>query len=216
MGKKYSITIHNQADHAACFMVFQNDPIQWSPQALPLAWLTGSAAPRSRIKFEWGDELGFSWAETGELQPGIQFSASETLDPDGASNMVTLDYDGCYQFVNARQGPDASGLYLAGSDRIPARSKAAVGVTMSGRTVYAVQARPNQALAFALHPQYFVAYGHYEEGQVIDVGTVGNPLQLSFPAGIYAMTTTLNADGTWEQPVSLAQANQERLRLMAA
>lgn len=213
MGKKYSITVHNRASHSACLTVFQNDPTQWSPHAMPLAWFAKFSRPQSRIRFEWGDDLGFSWAETGELRPGMQFCASETYHPAGGNNQISLAYNGAYHFVNPEHGPDAAGLHLAGSGSIPARSQAAVGVTMSGSTVYATQARPDQNLTFSPQPQYFIAYGNYEEGEVIDVSTILNPLQLSYPAGIYALTTTLHADGTWDQPISLAQANQERMRL---
>lgn len=215
MGKKYSITVHNQASHSAYLAVFQNDPTQWSPHAMPLAWFAKFSRPMSRIRFEWGDDIGLSWAETGELRPGMQFCASETYDPAGDNNQISLVYNGSYHFVNPDHGPDPSGLHLAGSASIPPRSQAAVGVTMSGSTVYVTQARPNQSLTFSPHPQYFIAYGNYEEGEVIDVSTIHNPLQLSYPAGIYALTTTLHADGSWDQPISLAQANQERIRLSA-
>lgn len=217
MGKKYSITVHNQASHSAYLTVFQNDPTQWSAHAMPLAWFAKFSRPDSRVRFEWGDDIGLSWAETGELRPGMQFCASETYEPAGGNNRITLVYNGSYHFVNPGQAlDDPAGLHLAESGSIPLRSQAAVGVTMSGSTVYATQARPNQDLSFSPHPQYFIAYGNYEEGEVIDVSTIHNPLQLSYPVGIYALTTTLNADGTWDQPISLAQANQERLRMFSA
>jgi hypothetical protein len=218
MGMIYSVTVNNHASHSAYFMVFQNDPTQWAPNALSLAWFArfSNPSPTSRVKFQWSIDTGFSWAETGELQPGIQFIATETYDPIGLNNKITLDYNGAYRFVNPTQGPDQSRFYLAESPNIPIRSAAAVGVTMGGSTVYAAQARPNQNLAFSPRPKYFIAYGDYEEGGVIDVSTVNNPLELPFPAGVYALTTTLNADGTWDQPESLAHSNASRLRLLAA
>jgi hypothetical protein len=36
------------------------------------------------------------------------------------------------------------------------------------------------------------------EGDVIDVSTVNNPLRLEYPTGVYALTTTLNVDGSWD------------------
>ena len=86
---------------------------------------------------------------------------------------------------------------------------------MSGSTVYAVQARPNQNLAFSPRPRYFIAYGDYQEGDVIDVSTVNNPLELAFPPGVHALTTTLHADGSWTRPIPLARANEQRLRLLS-
>ncbi|MGE8202360.1 MAG: hypothetical protein ACN6RL_16030, partial [Variovorax sp.] len=196
---------------------FQNDPTQWAPNALSLAWFAefSNPGPSSRVKFQWSVDTGFSWAETGELQPGTQFTATETYDATGLNNKITLDYDRAYRFVNPIPGPDRSRFYLAESASVPGRSAAAVGVTMGGSTVYAAQARPNQNLAFSPRPRYFIAYGDYEEGDVIDVSTINNPLELPYPAGVYALTTTLNANGTWDPPKSLAHSNASRLRLLA-
>jgi hypothetical protein len=215
MGKRYSVTIHNNASEAACFMVFQNDPTQWAPDAVSLAWLAkfSQPGPHSRTQFQWSADMGCSWAETGQLVPGVHFIASETYDCIGGRNLITLDYNGTYMLKNPTQGFDPARFYVAESAQVPTRSQVAVGITMSASTVYAVPARPQQNLTFSPRPRYFLAYGQYEEGQVIDISTVRNPLELCFPPGVYALTTTLNADGSWDQPVSLAQANQERLLL---
>jgi rhizosphere induced protein len=218
MGKIYSVTVDNHASHSACFMVFQSDPTQWAPNALSLAWFARYSNPgqNSRTRFEWTADTGFSWAETGELQPGIQFAAAETYEPTGGSNRISLDWEnGVYRFAYPSWGADPARFYLAETANIPARSQACVGVTMSGSTVYAVQARPNQNLAFSPRPRYFIAYGDYQQGDVIDVSTVNNPLELSFPTGVHALTTTLHADGSWTRPISLARANEQRLRLLS-
>ncbi|MDP9604741.1 UNVERIFIED_ORG: hypothetical protein J2W38_004542 [Variovorax paradoxus] len=218
MGMIYSVAVNNHASHPGCFMVFQNDPTQLAPNALSLAWFVrfSNPGPNSRVKFQWSVDTGFSWAETGELQPGAQFTPTETYVPSGPNNKITLDCNRTYRFMNATQGPEQSRFYLAQSAGIPARSAAAVGVTMGGSTVYAVQARPNQNLVIAPHPKYFLAYGDYQEGDVIDASSINNPLELRYPPGVYALTTTLNADDTWDQPESLAHSNASRLRLLAA
>lgn len=218
MAKTYSVTVNNRASHSAYFMVFQNDPTSWAPNALSLAWFAkySNPSPTARIKFQWTVDTGFSWAETGELKPGIQFAASETYDPTGGLNKITLDYNKAYQFVDPSQGADPARFYLGESGNIPLKSLASVGVTMSGSTVFAVQARPNQNLTFSPHPKYFIAYGDYQEGDVIDVSSVNNPLELPYPTGVYALTTTLNVNGTWDSPQTLAHANEQRLRLLSA
>jgi len=217
MGKKYSITVNNHASNSAYFMVFQSDPTNWAPNALSLAWFSkySNPGPTTRVTFEWNLETGFSWAETGELQAGIVYTATETYDPTNGLNRIMLDYNGAYQFVEPSKGPDPARFYLGETGNIPINSKAAVGMTMSGSTVFAVQAMPNQSLTFSPHPKYYIAYGNYQEGDVIDVGTINNPLELPYPTGVYALTTTLNIDGSWDQPQTLAQANAERLRLLS-
>ncbi|MDP9928650.1 hypothetical protein J2X90_001603 [Variovorax paradoxus] len=217
MGNIYSVTVNNRANHSAYFMVFQDDPTSWAPNAMSLAWFSkySNPSPTARIKFEWTLDTGFSWAETGELQAGIQFTASELFDASNGQNKITLDYNKAYQFIEPSKGPDPARFYLRESPNIPINSQASVGVTMAGKTVYAVQARPNQNLTFSTTPKYYIAYGSYEEGDVIDVGSINNPQELSYPTGVYSLTTTLNVDNTWDPPVTLAEANTQRLRLLS-
>ncbi len=217
MAYNYSLTVNNKSQHSGYFMVYQNDPGNWDPQALSLAWFAkfSNPSPTSKVQFSWTVDWGFSWAETGELKPGIQFLASETYDPTGGKNQISLDYNGAYMFTDPTQGTDPARFYLKESSKIPVSSKASVGMTMSGSTVYATQARPNNNLTFSPHPRYFLAYGNYEPGEVIDVSTVNNPLELAYPTGVYSLTTTLNADDSWDNPLSLGEYNTRKLRLAA-
>lgn len=213
MAIQYSVTINNQASTPAYFMVFQDDPSSWDDNALSLAWFSkfSNPSPTSVTTFTWNVDWGFSWAETGELKPGIDFVASETYDPTGGNNQISLNYNGAYLFDNPTQGVDPDRFYLQETDQIPVNSQASVGMTMSGSTVYATQAQPNQNLTFSPRPSYYLAYGDYQEGEVIDVSTVNNPLELVYQTGIYSLTTTLNADNSWQTPITLAEANSAKL-----
>lgn len=218
MAKQYSLTVTNQASNSAYFMVYQNDPTLWDPNALSIAWFAkfSNPSPTSKVKFSWGVDWGFSWGDTGKLQAGVQYDASETYAPQGNNdNLITLDYNGAYFFGKPGSGVDPDRFYMQESKNIPVGSSASVGVTMSGNTVYAVQARPNQNLTFSPHPTYYLAYGSYEEGTVIDVSTINNPLQLIYPTGVYSLSTTLNADNTWKTPTTLANENASHLKLLA-
>ena len=218
MAMQYSLTVNNQASHSAYFMVYQNDPTLWDPNALSIAWFAkfSNPSPTSKVKFSWGVDWGFSWGDTGKLQAGVQYDASETYEPQGPSdNLITLDYNGAYFFGTPSAGADPNRFYMQESKNIPVGSSASVGMTMSGNTVYAVQARPNQNLTFSPHPTYYLAYGSYEEGKVIDVSTINNPLQLVYATGVYSLTTTLNADNTWKTPTTLAKTNARYLQLLA-
>ena len=218
MAYQYSVTVNNQASTSAYLMVYQDDPTAWDPNALSLAWFSkySNPSPTSKVKFTWTVDWGFSWAETGELKPGISFQASETFSPTPEQNKVTLDYNKAYFFDDYSQGVDKNRFYLEETGRIPVNSQASVGMTMSGSTVYATQAKPNQNLTFSPRPSYYLAYGNYEEGEVIDVSTINNPLKLEFPVGVYALTTTLNADNSWEAPITLAEANALKSRRVKA
>lgn len=216
MGKQYSITINNQASHSASFMLFQSDPGAWSPNALAVAWFAkkSNPSPTSRVKFIWTVDIGLSWADTGPLGPGAIYQASETFDPTGTLNQVTLDYNGAYFFSNPVKGADPARIYLQESPNIPVASGASVGVTMSGKPVYATQAMPNTNLTFSPKASYYLAYGNFEEGTVIDVSTINNALLLPYPTGIYSLETTLNADNSWTPPVPVSVANAKRVRVL--
>jgi len=209
----YSVTITNHASHSDYFMVYQNDPTSWSPNALALAWFAkySNPAPNATVKFSWVIDWGFSWGETGELKEGVNFEASDFVMSSPDKNQITLDYNGAYDFTEQQKGPDPSRLYLRQTGSIPIKSQASVGVTMSGSTVYATQARPNTNLTFSPKPSYYLAYGSYIPGQVIDVSSINNPLKLEYPTGIYSLSTTLNADNSWSTPTLLAQKNAQFL-----
>ena len=148
MGYQYSLTIYNKSSHADHFMVFQNDPGGFDKNAMALAWFAkfSNPGPSVTVKFTWTIDWGFSWGDTGPLGSGVQYEAPETALAAPGKNAITLDYNGAYSFTNQQAGPDPNRYYIAETKNIPVGSTASVGVTMSGSTVYATQARPNNNL----------------------------------------------------------------------
>lgn len=211
----YTLTINNRSAHSDYFMVFQNDPGSFDSNAMALAWFSkySNPGPNVTVKFTWTIDWGFSWADTGVLAPGVRYDANDVTPATSTTNQITLDYNGAFQFTNQQAGPDPTLFYIRENGDIPVNSSGSVGITMSGSTVYATQARPNNNLTFSPHPQYFLAYGNYQEGQVIDVSTVNNPLELDYETGIYSLTVTLNADDTWSPTLSLAEVNTRFLEM---
>jgi hypothetical protein len=209
MSYQYSLTIVNNSAHSDSFMLFQNDPGSFAPNAMAIAWFTkySNPGPNVTVKFTWQVDWGFSWADTGTLAPGVIFSASDTRSASPSTNMIPLSYNGAYRFGAQTAGPDPTRFYIAEDGSIPVSSSASVGITMSGSTVYAAQARPNTNITATPHPQYFVAYGSFEPGQVIDISTVNNPLRLDYQPGIYSLSTVLHANDTWAPPVTAAARN---------
>lgn len=213
MGYTYSVSITNHSSHSSYFMLYQNDPTSWDPNALALAWFAkfSNPGPQALVRFSWEVGWGFSWAETGDLKPGVQFEASDSRVASPGNNQITLTYNGAYDFVNQQAGADPNRLYIREDSSIPTSSLASVGVTMSGSTVYATQARPTTNLTLTPHPTYYLAYGNYAPGDVIDVSTINNPLPLVYQTGVYALRTTLNINDTWTPPTSLAAFNKRLL-----
>jgi hypothetical protein len=210
MSTPYSVTIENHAKHSATFMVFQNDPGSLSGDALALAWFSKFSNPGATEKFSWQISWGFCWADTGTLAAGVTFSSDQQQDTS-LGNEYTLSYNGAYELTTPTQGPDPSRLYIREDSSIPVDSTAAVGITMFGSPVYAVQAMPNTNLTFSPHPQYFLAYGDFVPGQVLDLSTVNNPVELKFETGVQNLHVILNADNSWGVPTSLRERNQNLL-----
>lgn len=73
-----------------------------------------------------------------------------------------------------------------------------VGIGMSGSPTFVVNAQPNMNLTFTPHPEYWIAFGNFNAGEVIDVQAISNAAKIDFPPGIVAMNVTLNQDNTWE------------------
>lgn len=200
--QKYSLTFVNNSSNAWSACVYQTDPGIDIPNVQSLAWLAEVAAPTTAVVFDWTLDYGFTWDETGPLVPGVVFSGSQTWPADlSTSNQVTLTrpqspQGAYYTFTNQTQGANAGSLYIT-EDGTVGLGEASVGIAMSGAGVFAVEAQPNLNLIFTPHPEYWITFGTFEQGEVLNLDEITNSQQINFPPGVYAMTATLNADNTW-------------------
>ncbi|WP_202919386.1 hypothetical protein [Saccharothrix deserti] len=197
--------------------VFQKDPSIGVPDVMSLAWFAKSSHPTTQQTFRWTIDYSFVWSETGTLKPGVFFDASQTWPADPgvvkpstptvAGNQIGFGRpEGAYTFTSApTPGAEAGTLYVKQGSDLPLR-QASVGIGMSGAGAFAVQAQPNLNLNFTPHPTYFLAAGTYQQGEVLNVGTITNVLPVEFPPNVYSMTATLNPDNSWTL-VSTAEIN---------
>lgn len=195
---QYTVIFQNNSTTPGIAGLFQQDPSptdSWS-----LAWLTKYAYPTTSVNFQWQPDYGFAWSQTGTLGTGVVVSASQYWPANlTTSNQVTLTYDAQHQaftFVNQTAGPQSGSLFVNQDGTIPG-NVAAVGIGMAGSPTFVVQAQANITVAFTPHPQYWIAFGNYTQGEVIDVSTMNNPAQIVFPPNIYSMTAILNPDLSW-------------------
>jgi hypothetical protein len=194
----YSINFFNNSSRQGNICVFQKDPGALTPDVFALAWLTEFSNPNTGVLFTWNLDYSFIWNETGALAPGITVNASEVL-PAGltGNNTVTLTKkDGAYEFADQRTGAQPGSLTI-NSDATVAVNQATVGVGMSGAGTFVVQAAPDTTYVFTPHPEYWVAFGDFRQGQALLISRMNNTAQVAFPPDIYAMDVTLNADNTW-------------------
>lgn len=198
-GFQYTVIFKNNSPTPGTASLYQQDP-GFGNMAMPLVWMAKYAYPTTRVSFQWQIEYGFVWSQTGPLTPGTVVSASQYWNADlTTSNQVTLTYDaqhGAFTFKDLTQGQQPGSLTVVQDGTIPP-NVASVGIGMAGSAIYLIQAMPNVQAVFTPHPEYWIAFGNYVEGEVIDVGSMTTPAQIQFPANVYSMTAILNPDLTW-------------------
>jgi hypothetical protein len=207
-GVKYSLTFVNNSSNTWDAAVYQKDPDLGVPNVQSLAWFAKTAAPTTKVVFTWTIDYSFVWSETGVLVPGVMFNATQDWPADlSTQNKVTFTKDPAYTFTNQTQGPLPGILYISQDNNIPSKM-ASVGIGMSGAGVFAVQAQPNIQVSFTPHPQYWITFGQFTQGEVLDIGqVVGQAANVKFPFNVYAMTAILGPDNKWQvKPTSAVNA----------
>lgn len=104
---KYKLTFANHSTNVGDVCVYQNDPDIGVHNVMSLAWFAKRTAPETIVTFSWEINYNFVWSETGQIKPGIVFTASQTKDADLENkNQVTLKHpDNYYTFSEPDTGP---------------------------------------------------------------------------------------------------------------
>lgn len=194
---KYSLTCMNNSQLSGSFAVFQKAPPTTIPgNVFSLAWFARPTAPGSQVTFSWGLDYSFVWSETGLLQPGINFAASQAVaaDPDRL-NLVQLTKDkyGATTFGHANGNGALGSLTIQQLSNV-APNKTSVGIGMSGSGTFAVQAAPNMTAVFTPHPNYWVVFGNYETGDVMDIQDVTEAVEVTYGGALTSRTANLSIE----------------------
>ena len=188
----YSVKFINNSQNQGSACLFQQSSAPSYGQVFPLAWFAQRLFPGSQTTFQWTLDYSFVWAQTGTLQPGISFRAAEEVaaNPSGA-NKVTFSQ----QFGPVQPGGQPGSLTIQTQASVQ-MNQYSVGIGMSGSATFATQAQPNMNNVFAANPEYWLPFGNYQEGQVLDPNNTGNAVRLDFGGGT-SLSVTLNQNGTY-------------------
>lgn len=196
-GQRYTVNFQNHSDNSGSVMLFQTDENMEQDGVMSLAWFTKRVHPGSSVKFTWGIDYSFVWAETGELVPGVRFDASQvvpaTLDNN---NKIPFSHEGGAYFFKERKNGTAGQLTIVEDGTIPLK-KAAVGIGMSGAGIFVRQAQPNLTLSFKPKPKYWIAFGNYETGEILNIQEVTKSAEIKFGTNQYSVQAVLNVNNTW-------------------
>lgn len=198
-GTEYTLIFRNESSNTGDACVYQYDPDMEVQDVMSLAWFAKGAAPTTILVFTWTIDYCFAWSEIGELVPGVIFEASQIWDADLATtNQVTLKMiDGeIYTFADQCPGSYSGNLYILGDKTLPVR-EASVGIGMAGAPTYVAPAQPNWEWIYTPKPLYWITFGTFDPGEVLDVESISHKARVHFPPNVYSMTAILNWDNTW-------------------
>ena len=191
------LTLINNSTNAGNLIVYQSMSENFMNS---LAWFSKYAYPNTKVQVSWDDTAyDFVWAGAGQVTPGIVFSAAQVVPANLTStNQIKFSYDGPNKtfFFHDQQAGQQQGTLMISQDTTIPMNAVSVGIGMSGQPTFAVQAQPNMNVVFTPRTQYWVAFGTFQQGEVLDVETL-NAVQVEFPPNVTSMTATLNADNTW-------------------
>jgi rhizosphere induced protein len=192
---QYSLTCVNNSSLPGSFAVFQKAPPTTMPgNVFSLAWFARPAHPGTSVTFQWGVDYSFVWSETGILRPGIKFKAAQAIpaDPDRQNQVqLTVDSVGASYFTAPTNAGSPGSLTIQQlSNVVPNRTS--VGVGMSGSGTFAIQAAPNMTAVFTPHPNYWVIFGDFQTGDVMDIEDVTNAQEVTYGGSLVSRTAVLD------------------------
>ncbi|MDR0410383.1 MAG: hypothetical protein LBH75_00195 [Treponema sp.] len=206
---KYSLSVKNDSPNPGSICVYTTSPdtLEIQNDLRSLAWFTKPVNCNGQVKFAWDLKFSFAWAESGQLVPGVHFDAGEIIDADPSDdekNKAFFDrQNNAYLFGDPKRAkaPIAGALAITMNKVIP-HGLASVGIGINGKAALAVNTTPNYLFTFIPKIKYWLAFGSFKEGVVLDVNSmVTNIREIEFPLNVYDLQVTLQEDNTWS-PVS--------------
>lgn len=210
---QYSLKVLNDSNEPWDIFMFQKNPASdiTNPHLRSLAWFRKYTAPNSVVTFTWNLDYSFSWSESGNLVPGVVYTAGQTFPADpfqpgwatanqagSWTNFVYHPEQDYFEFAKgggAAPSHSSGTLYIKVDPSVPNRL-ASVGIGMSGTPAFALPALTNILHDFTPEPVYYVAAStQMKQGQVL-VEEVSNAARLDYD-GVANLTATFSRDHTW-------------------
>ena len=204
MGTPYTLRIKNNAEISGKICVYTELENKIYENLLSLAWLVKGINPGVDTRFDWSNDFSFHWDEKGELHPGVRFESSQVVqaDPRYAETNRTLfeKTKTGFWFPQDKTGaaePPKGALGITCDSSIP-NNEALIGIGISGVASLAIPAYKNFQFNFEPHLRYYLAFGDFVQGDVIDVNKIASQvLEVEFKTGEYDKTAILTKDNTW-------------------
>ncbi len=196
MNEKYTLSVDVQSTITGNVCIFQEMPDTNASKILTLAWLSKRAHHGTQLLFDWTLDYNFKWGTKGSLGRTAHFAASQTVPANlSTNNQISFNYeDGAYKFSETSQNPSSEvNLYINQGGNVKSND-ALVGIGMSGSGSFVVESQPNLKLIFRPKPVYYVIFGDFIQGQIMDITELSNVHKLVY-------------DGTTDKHLTLTDKN---------
>lgn len=199
MSTKYTLKVKHEGTETGDFCIYQTCDNQ-TEDIRSLVWFSKRAHTDTNLRFEWAIDYGFAWSEQGILKPGVIFEASQNLDTDPKDISInTIGFtrqDNAFEFAKVDEKTTHGRMGIVCDETIPART-ASIGISMSGQSAFACTASPNMKYTFRPHPRYWIAFGKFEEGEVIDLNRMTRKFEIRYEENQYEKVIRLSQNNTW-------------------
>ncbi|MDR2869746.1 MAG: hypothetical protein LBV04_04785 [Deferribacteraceae bacterium] len=200
----YKLILQNGSTLTGDFCVYITAASGNKSSEYSLAWFVKHCRPDTKIYHQWEIKYSFTWGESGKL-PSAPFCGAQLVDADpndAHKSTIMLTYtDGAYGFIDtvrrAKQG--CLGIFTDGT--IP-HDKAALGIGIDGVAAFIMQATPNFYFEIVPKFRYWVTFGNYEAGQLLDFSYLNHSTatvqEIIFEPNRNELTIKLNKSNQWE------------------
>ncbi len=194
----YTLRFKNRSNSQHDFLLYQRGIDGNTPGVYTLAWFAKPVANGADVDVSWTLDYSFVWSQQGTLMPQINFHEGQVLPANLTDkNLVHFTrIDGAFQFGKQSGGGAQGSLTIDADSTIP-KNTAKIGIGMSGNATHVVDAEPNFAAVFSVHPEYWISFGSFQPGQVLDTQTMVNSDKVEFPVNVFNMTATLDSGNDW-------------------
>lgn len=203
-GQQYTLNFTNNTSAFGSAILFQTDDLMFNAAGmLPVVWLCSGVLPLgAQTGFTWNTDYSFVWAETGTLVPGVVFSAAQVMPADlTQGSLVTFAPTGEEnKFAFSAPLAGMPGQLVIQEDPVVPPAILSVGIGMSGSVCFATQVIPNTNIVVYPQPQYWVGFGAYSQGEVLDGVFICT--QIDFPSGQSTANVVLTDNNTFTFSVS--------------
>jgi hypothetical protein len=200
----YKLTLVNQSETAWFMYVYQAPREQASGFLCPV-WLCSPfmIAPSVNYSFEWAPDYIFVWGAVGVIEPGVVFSANETLLADlQTANSTNFSVDPEPRFSPPGTGSPPGSLTISIGSTVPGDTFS-IGIGMGDSSTFVLPAAPNFRSTFTPAPTFWIAAGtNVQAGTILDTSAVKQNFQVTFPPNVFAVTCTLDKNNKWSQASS--------------